>query len=319
MMSRRASGRVQTESERRATWRTKRSPVLIVGGSLVGLTSAMLLGHHGVPSLSVERHAGTAIHPRAGHFQLGTTGDAAPGRAGGRGPRRVAADLSPEAAASSPSSRSPGASSPPTSRSSTRASRAAARRFGCSSTRTCSSRSSARGRSSSARRCATAPRPSGLEQDDDGVTVTLRDLDSGETSDRPRALRHRRRRQPQPDARAARDRDGGLRRAFAQHHDLLPRRLRAAAEGSQPGRHLRPQPRSCAASSGSTAPGEPGSSSSTRVGEDVTRPEAVNVSEGLTDERAHELLQAAIGTTDVAGRGARCRALAGRVQRRDAR
>src|SRR5512132_3668876 len=48
-------------------------PVLIIGGSLVGLTTAMLLGEHGVPSLSVERHAGTAIHPRAGHFQLGTT------------------------------------------------------------------------------------------------------------------------------------------------------------------------------------------------------------------------------------------------------
>jgi 2-polyprenyl-6-methoxyphenol hydroxylase-like FAD-dependent oxidoreductase len=47
-------------------------PVVIVGGSLVGLTTAMLLGHHGVPSLSVERHAGTAIRPRAGHFQLRT-------------------------------------------------------------------------------------------------------------------------------------------------------------------------------------------------------------------------------------------------------
>src|ERR687884_1606316 len=47
-------------------------PVLIIGGSLVGLTTAMLLAHHGVPSLSVERHAGTAIHPRAGHFQLRT-------------------------------------------------------------------------------------------------------------------------------------------------------------------------------------------------------------------------------------------------------
>src|SRR3954466_3898407 len=47
-------------------------PVLIVGGSRVGLTTAMLLGHHGVPSLAVERHAGTAIHPRAGHFQLRT-------------------------------------------------------------------------------------------------------------------------------------------------------------------------------------------------------------------------------------------------------
>src|ERR687889_1725643 len=48
------------------------APVLIVGGSLVGLTTAMLLGHHGVASVSVERHAGTAIHPRAGHFQLRT-------------------------------------------------------------------------------------------------------------------------------------------------------------------------------------------------------------------------------------------------------
>ena len=55
----------------------------------------MLLGHHGVPSLSVERHAGTAIHPRAGHFQLRTTGDAAPGRPRGRGPRRVAATYHP--------------------------------------------------------------------------------------------------------------------------------------------------------------------------------------------------------------------------------
>lgn len=47
-------------------------PVLIVGGSLVGLSTAMLLGTHGVPSLTVERHPSTAIHPRAGHFQLRT-------------------------------------------------------------------------------------------------------------------------------------------------------------------------------------------------------------------------------------------------------
>ena len=40
-------------------------PVLIVGGSLVGLSMAMLLGHHGVRSLAVEHHRGTAIHPRA--------------------------------------------------------------------------------------------------------------------------------------------------------------------------------------------------------------------------------------------------------------
>ena len=40
-------------------------PVVIVGGSLVGLSTAVFLGHHGIPSLVLERHAGTAIHPRA--------------------------------------------------------------------------------------------------------------------------------------------------------------------------------------------------------------------------------------------------------------
>ena len=40
-------------------------PILIAGGSLVGMSTAMLLAHHGVPSLTVEHHRGTAIHPRA--------------------------------------------------------------------------------------------------------------------------------------------------------------------------------------------------------------------------------------------------------------
>ena len=47
-------------------------PVLIVGGSLVGLSSAIFLAWHGIPTLNVERHRGTAVHPRAGHFQLRT-------------------------------------------------------------------------------------------------------------------------------------------------------------------------------------------------------------------------------------------------------
>src|SRR5690242_1213481 len=50
----------------------ERVSVLIVGGSLVGLSTALFLRLHGVDCLSVERHAGTAIHPRAGHFQLRT-------------------------------------------------------------------------------------------------------------------------------------------------------------------------------------------------------------------------------------------------------
>jgi 2-polyprenyl-6-methoxyphenol hydroxylase-like FAD-dependent oxidoreductase len=40
-------------------------PVLIVGGSLVGLSASLFLARHGVPHLVVERHSGTAIHPRA--------------------------------------------------------------------------------------------------------------------------------------------------------------------------------------------------------------------------------------------------------------
>lgn len=40
-------------------------PILIVGGGPVGLTASMLLSQHGVPSLLVERHPGTSIHPKA--------------------------------------------------------------------------------------------------------------------------------------------------------------------------------------------------------------------------------------------------------------
>jgi 2-polyprenyl-6-methoxyphenol hydroxylase-like FAD-dependent oxidoreductase len=47
-------------------------PVLIVGGSLVGLSAALFLRWHGIDVLTVERHAGTAINARAGHFHLRT-------------------------------------------------------------------------------------------------------------------------------------------------------------------------------------------------------------------------------------------------------
>jgi 2-polyprenyl-6-methoxyphenol hydroxylase-like FAD-dependent oxidoreductase len=47
-------------------------PVLIAGGSLVGLSTALFLGWHGVESLVVERHPGTAIHPRAALFNQRT-------------------------------------------------------------------------------------------------------------------------------------------------------------------------------------------------------------------------------------------------------
>jgi 2-polyprenyl-6-methoxyphenol hydroxylase-like FAD-dependent oxidoreductase len=40
-------------------------PVLVVGGSLVGLSTSLFLARHGVEHLVVERHPGTAVHPRA--------------------------------------------------------------------------------------------------------------------------------------------------------------------------------------------------------------------------------------------------------------
>jgi len=47
-------------------------PVLVVGGSLVGLTTAVLLASHGVRHMLIERHRGTAIHPRAASFHQRT-------------------------------------------------------------------------------------------------------------------------------------------------------------------------------------------------------------------------------------------------------
>jgi 2-polyprenyl-6-methoxyphenol hydroxylase-like FAD-dependent oxidoreductase len=49
-----------------------RVPVLVVGGSLVGLSTSLLLASQGVPNLLVERHRGTAVHPRAASFHQRT-------------------------------------------------------------------------------------------------------------------------------------------------------------------------------------------------------------------------------------------------------
>jgi len=52
--------------------RGRRTPVLVGGGSLVGLSTSVLLASHGVPHLVVESHPGTAIHPRAASFHQRT-------------------------------------------------------------------------------------------------------------------------------------------------------------------------------------------------------------------------------------------------------
>lgn len=40
-------------------------PVLVVGGGSVGLLTAALLAHHGVPAVLIERRSGPSVHPRA--------------------------------------------------------------------------------------------------------------------------------------------------------------------------------------------------------------------------------------------------------------
>jgi 2-polyprenyl-6-methoxyphenol hydroxylase-like FAD-dependent oxidoreductase len=47
-------------------------PVVVVGGGLVGLSTAMFLAQQGIPSLTVERLRGGSPLPRAAHFHLRT-------------------------------------------------------------------------------------------------------------------------------------------------------------------------------------------------------------------------------------------------------
>ena len=48
------------------------APVLIVGGGLIGLTTAMFLAQHGIRSVSIERMRLASPLPRAAHFHLRT-------------------------------------------------------------------------------------------------------------------------------------------------------------------------------------------------------------------------------------------------------
>jgi 2-polyprenyl-6-methoxyphenol hydroxylase-like FAD-dependent oxidoreductase len=51
---------------------TREFPVVIAGGGLIGLSTAMFLAQHGVASLAVERLRGGSQLPRAAHFHLRT-------------------------------------------------------------------------------------------------------------------------------------------------------------------------------------------------------------------------------------------------------
>ena len=214
-------------------------PVLVIGGSLVGLATSMFLAQHGVDVLSVEKHHGTAIHPRAGYFQLRTIELM---RVAGIEDRVRAARSSctTPTAVSTPSRRWQDGRSPTTSPTSTVVSKTSARRAACSCPSKCSSRS-----------CCSAPRVRGplpvldrarplragrLGRDCDGAQRYRRHRGSD-----PGWLHGRLRREPKPDSREPRHRDDRPRAAVAQCDDLLPSRLFGGAARQEPRRDLRQQ------------------------------------------------------------------------------
>jgi 2-polyprenyl-6-methoxyphenol hydroxylase-like FAD-dependent oxidoreductase len=58
--------------ERKLSMTHKHTPVLIVGGGLSGLTSALFLARHNIDYLLIEKHTSTAIHPKAGGITFRT-------------------------------------------------------------------------------------------------------------------------------------------------------------------------------------------------------------------------------------------------------
>src|SRR4051812_32433803 len=272
-------------------------PVLIVGGSLVGLTTAMLLGHHGVPSLSVERHAGTAIRPRAGHFQLRTMellrqlgleervraksretysptgGISAVESLAGRELATYVKELNEDVAGLSPTVRvfiNQDALEP-----------------------LLLERALELGATLRWRTEATA-----VEQDDDGVTVALRDLDSGAESE----VRARYVVAADGNRSPLRTRLGIGMRGYGQLSRSITIYFRADCAELLRDRNQgvlyvhNPKLRGFFRLDRT---GGSGFLVINTVGEDVTSPEAVNVSEGLTDELVREYLTTAMGTDEI--------------------
>lgn len=50
----------------------EKTPVLIVGGGLVGLSMSLFLSWHGVPHILVERHNSTSVYPKARGLHIRT-------------------------------------------------------------------------------------------------------------------------------------------------------------------------------------------------------------------------------------------------------
>ena len=252
-------------AERRSRGRMNEveTPVLIVGGSLVGLSTAVFLGARGVPCLVVERHRGTAIHPRAALVNQRTMEtyravgiepaiEEAAAREfvqngaivsveslGGkeldwyfRNINEGVEDLSPSA-------------------------RIFITQIGLEPVLLAKA-------SEVGARVEYAAETLSLDHSDDGVVATIRPRDGGEDWTVRARYAIAADGAHSPIARAPRHSHARTRQLLRQHHDLFPRRRAAAARRPKPERDLRLQPAPRRASSAFRSTGRPGSSSSTR-------------------------------------------------------
>ena len=182
------------------------APVVIIGGSLVGLSTAVFLGAHGVPSLVVERHPGNGDPPPRGARQPAHHRALPCARPAGRASRRPLPSSSSRTARSCRSSRSAARSSTGTSASINEgvehlspSPRLFITQIGLEPIlRRRAEASGARLEYSSEAVGARAGR---------GRRVRARAQKGGARAHGAHALRRRRRRREEPDARAPRDRD----------------------------------------------------------------------------------------------------------------
>ena len=218
------------------------APVVIAGGGLVGLSTAAFLAGHGVPAVVVERLRGGSPLPRAAHFHLRTIEQLRSIGVEDDVKRQSEREFVPEGAIIAMDSLAgrkladivPGLNVGSTT--------CSARADGCTSPNPGWSGSSARHAVAAGSRVIEGSEVAAVEQDGDGVTVTVRDVDSGaELSLRAGYL-------VAADGAHSTVRDAlgipfdGRGVLLQQHHDLLHRRPVAADAGQADQRDLHQQP-----------------------------------------------------------------------------
>ena len=178
-------------------------PVLFAGGGLVGLSTAMFLAQHGIPSLAVERLRSGSQLPRAAFFHMRTLEMFRSAGIEDEVRAQSIEEFEPEGA-HRPDGHAGRARCSPTHPEPQRGRR-------CAQPLPAAVRHAARARADPAARAPRGRRPRARRprggrrstQDAAGVTTTVRDVETRRGADHPREVPGRRRRRAQQDARAA--------------------------------------------------------------------------------------------------------------------